>query len=58
MVVCVVDMIWHWVWRDRMGVVSSWVKKITNQVKRILGGHKRTQEWNWCHWIIWVQEWE
>ena len=62
---CVVDMIWsmvmmiwHRVWRKRMGVVSSWMEEITNQMKRILGGSQRTQDWNWCRWVIWVQEWE
>ena len=66
-VVCVLDMIWsmvmmiwHRVWRNRMGVgvVSSWVKVITNQMKRILDGSQRTQDWNWCRLVIWVQEWE
>ena len=58
MIWSVMDMIWHRVWRKRMGVVSSWVEEITNQMKRILGGNKRTQEWNWCRRVIWVQEWE
>ena len=57
MIWSVMDMIWHRVWRKRMGVVSCWVEEITNQMKRILGGSQRTQDRNWCRWVIWVQEW-
>ena len=42
MIWSVMDMIWHRVWRKRMGVVSCWVEEITNQMKRILGGSQRT----------------